>query len=164
MNTSTDASVNFIKELCRLADLPLRRLCSAKQLTSAQTNECLNAVFLAAEINAETLRTHPNPEAWFIETCSRTILRMQTLDSRYRKKNTSLEQLRADGAEFAGVSIDGSPYTEALNGYTAALSRKDLPDSKIMQIKQEVLSALSQKELELYRLAYVEDLSAKEAA
>lgn len=108
--------------------------------------DCVHAVFDEAEKKYEKLKEHPNIPGWLMTTAK------HKLHKSWRRRTR--ETLRNVPIELACALPDSRDPFDAV----------ELSDSDISEITEAVLSGLSENELEIYRLFYVENLSFAETA
>lgn len=107
---------------------------------------CIQDMLLIALDNARLVSRHKNIEGWFFKTLNNMIKRC----------------FKAQNSKYSFIDIENAisllPYE------LPSFDEPDMSDADIKRIKDDCLSELSESELELYSLFYVEKKTSKEIA
>lgn len=115
-----------------------------KRLYDEQTAEdCVGEVFFRAHDNIDKLMIHPNPHGWIFKTAQLVVKEVIRKSCGRRKMTVLIDSFESEELYYrSGNSV-----------------RTKLPDTDIAAAKQKILSAMNEKDRELYDLIYVKKLT-----
>ena len=134
----------FIDELSSKYYMQIFNYCLARLDSDGQAAaDCAGDVFIAAKMNAEALKVHPDVLGWLYKAANHRIRKRFRDKRRYDKRLISLEGIFEDpdqsGKLRRMLSVSEETFID-----------QGLSDDEIERIKAQVLGTLTKEERELY--------------